>query len=363
LGERRNSIKDFLYRLKSFKKPLEEIDKLIDNENLAALLRRKLLEEKLDISLSATGSSILDFTEIKDKVSYKPIGAIQVPVTVIGPLRIEGLIIRGEKYIPLASIYPALMEAVDLGSKTLEDSHIRIKPGRIWLRIFTISPREKPVDLCKLIEDRIISKGIENLRILCYGRGAGHIINTVIIGEYGMGKQLLSLIESGEIQKILLETIGSGIPIITPYLVFDSIVSSEINKGKLNDLGVKPGLFIEAYNAIEDLKPIDNSLLPVILGVLTSFYLSIGIKPEYALRSDIKQFSLINRFRKIILRIESRLILPLMISIDETTIMNREVLSILKLERIRPETIAEIGHALMFTSYTGLIASIAKSAS
>lgn len=363
MGEHRLSIKDFLLKLKTSKKPLEEINELVENQNLAALIRRKFLEEKLNISLSATGSSILDFVEAEGKISYKSIGAIQIPVTVIGPLKINGFYVKEEKYIPLASIYPALMEAVELGSKIVEDSRIRVKTNRCWLRIFTVSPREKPIDLCKTIESKILAlSGAEKLKILCYGRGAGHLINTVMIGDYGECSYLIKLVEEGKINEITLETIGSKIPIITPYIIFDTNINTEIYKGKLSSYGIEPNLFLEAYNTLEDLKPIDNSLLPVILGVLTSFYSSIGIKPEYALRSDIRQYNMLTKFRKMIVSLNSRIILPLTMSLEEASIMNREIIGILQLASLKPEYISEIASALILVAYVGLVASIAKMA-
>ncbi|ABN70428.1 hypothetical protein Smar_1337 [Staphylothermus marinus F1] len=361
MGERRSSIKDFLSKLKSSKKPLEEVDELVENQNIATLLRRKILEEKLNISLSATGSSILDFVETEGKISYKSIGAIQIPVTVIGPLKIDGYYIRDEKYIPLASIYPALMEAVDLGAKIIGDTRIRVKINRCWLRLFTVSPRRSPIDLCRIVESEIQALNeYEKLKVLCFGRGAGHIINTVMIGENGICETLSKWIEKNDLNELLIKTIGSKIPVITPYLVFDTSINTDIHKGRFGDYNIEPNLFLEAYNALEDLKPIDNSLQPVILGVLTSFYSSIGIKPEYALRSDIRQYNVFTKFRKITVSINSRIILPLTININELSIMNKEVVGILKLESLKSKYLSEIASALVLVAYIGLIASIAK---
>ncbi len=364
MGEKRISIKDFLTRLKSSKKPLEEVDKIVENENLAALIRRKYLEEKLGLSLSATGSSILDFVELEGKISYKPIGAIQVPVTVIGPIRIDGTWIRAEKLIPLASIYPALMRSVELGAKLLEDTRIRIKINRCWLRIFTISTPGKRVDLCSMIEKKLLTtETYSDLRIICYGRGAGHIINTVMIGDQKPCIRLLDLIESNIFKEILLETQGSLIPIITPYIVFDMSASTDISKNKIEDLGIKYSMFMESYNTIEDLKPIDNSLLPVILGVLTSFYLSIGLKPEYALRSEVKQYMVSTRFRKININVNPRIILPVYFTYDEMTLMNKEIFNILQINEPKPNYLAELIASLLLVSYIGLLGDIAKNAS
>ena len=358
---KRDNIKDFLKKIRALAKPLDQISELTDNENLAALLRRKYLEEQLGFSLSATGSSILDFVELENRVSYKPIGAIQIPITVIGPVEIEGVWNKGEKYIPLASIYPALMKAVDLGSKLLSSTKIRLKTQRCWLRLFTISTRQQRIDLCRLVEDVLAST--YNLRILCYGRGSGHIINTVMIGDEAPCQQLREILTDGLIKNVLFKIEGYMIPVVTPYLNFDIRIIADISKGSLDEFGIEHSLFIETYNTMEDLRPIDNSLHPIILGVLSSLYTALGLKPEYGLRSEIRQHMLASRFRKIVSTLEARVSMPIEIRNEELTLMNKELIQLLRLEENSPFSLSEIAGVVIMISYTGLLASIAKEAS
>lgn len=357
----KNSIKDFLEKIHALAKPLDQISELTDNENLAALLRRKYLEEQLGFSLSATGSSILDFVELENRVSYKPIGAIQIPITVIGPVEIEGVWNKGKKYIPLASIYPALMKAVDLGSKLLSNTRIRIKLQRCWLRLFTISTRQQRVDPCRLVEDVLATT--YNLRILCYGRGSGHIINTVMIGDEAPCHQLREILADGLIENILFKIEGYMIPVITPYLNFDTRIIADIPRGSLDELGIEYSLFIETYNTMEDLRPIDSSLYPIILGVLSSLYTALGLKPEYGLRSEIRRYMLVSRFKNIVSTLEARVSMPIEIRSEELTLMNKELIQLLKLEENSPFSLSEIAGTVIMVSYVGILTNIAKEAS
>ncbi len=353
------NIKEFLKKILNSKKPLQEIDR-IENPNLAALLRRKYLEEKLGISLSATGSSILDFTELEGKQSYKPIGAAQIPITIIGPLSIDGSYISGEKYVPLASIYPALMKTVELGKELLENTRIKPRLLRCWIRLFTATM--KPTrNSCKIVEEFIDNLYPDSkVRLLCYGRGGGHIINTVIIGEEKPCKTIYSLINNNTLNELIIQLPIIDSPILTPYLAVDYNIRGEISKSQMDKNNVKPEYFIETYNAVEDLKPIDNSINPVILGSISSLYTALGVKPEYGLRTEIRQYMLYTRFRRILLEVSARITIPTTIRIDELSIMNRELVRLLEPEGINPFTLSDIVASIIITTYTGILGVIAR---
>ena len=363
MGEnRRPNIKEFLDKILSSKKPLQEIDS-IDNPNLAALLRRKYYEEKLGVSLSAVGSSILDFAELEGKQSYKPVGALQIPITILGPLTIEGHWIRGEKHLPIASIYPALVKALDLSVKLIGKNPIRIKPQRCWFRLFTATKKQGK-DICELVENTIKQKyGASNLRFLCYGRGGGHVINTIMVGEPYPCNILAGILLNGEIDKILegLDIVDN--PILAPYLAIDYNISTDLYKSELSRNMIKPEYFIETYNAIEDLRPIDSSINPTSLGALASLYIALGIKPEYGLRTEIRQFLLYTRFRRITTTILARIIAPIQIRELEMSIMNRELLSLVQPPLITPFTLSDLGASIILLTYIGVTGSIAESLS
>ncbi len=352
-------IKKYLTKILSSNKPLNLIDEEVKNPNLAALLRRRILEERYGISLSATGSSILDFTELEGVQSYKPIGAIQIPVTVFDPLYIDGVHVKAEKYIPLASIYPQLMKTVELGVKLIGESRIRIKYNYCWLRLFTLNTKTDKI-ACEQL-DEILGEYRDTLRILCFGGSGGRIINTIIIGERPPCKNIVKIIDE-LIHVIKTEFLGEEIPVLAPYLTIEESISVDIKKDKIDDIGVKPNVFIETYNSLEDIRSIDNSIQPILLGSIVSFYHAIGVKPEYGLRSEMKNFILHTKFRKIIVNAYPRIVLPLEILYAKTSQMNRELLGLLGLtsERIDPLAIGEIASTVGITSYIGTIASISQ---
>lgn len=100
---------------------LHEIDNLLD-ANAAMVARRMALEKILNISLPAIGSTILDYSEIKNKNTENMIGAIQIPVGVVGPLKVEGDYARGLFYVPIATTEGALIASVNRGAKAVTKS-------------------------------------------------------------------------------------------------------------------------------------------------------------------------------------------------------------------------------------------------
>ena len=121
-GEAREKLEGVLARLERGELSLSRLEEALGNANLAALARRVYLERKLGVSLSSIASTILDFEELVGRNIENPIGAVQVPVGVAGPLRVHGDHARGDFYVPLATTEGALVASVNRGCKAVTES-------------------------------------------------------------------------------------------------------------------------------------------------------------------------------------------------------------------------------------------------
>ncbi len=99
--------------------PFHKIEEISGNANIAVVVRRKALEEILNINLPAIGSTIIDFVEVVGRNIENPIGAVQIPLGIAGPLKINGEYARGDYYIPLATTEGALVASINRGCKAL----------------------------------------------------------------------------------------------------------------------------------------------------------------------------------------------------------------------------------------------------
>jgi hydroxymethylglutaryl-CoA reductase (NADPH) len=108
-----------LEKLEKGEVSISKLDKELGNSNLAALARRLYLERKLGVSLSSIASTILDFEELVGRNIENPIGAVQIPLGIAGPILIKGEYAKGEFYVPLATTEGALVASINRGMKAI----------------------------------------------------------------------------------------------------------------------------------------------------------------------------------------------------------------------------------------------------
>lgn len=81
-------------------------------------LRREWLERKTNSDLSHIGASSISSSQMRGNVE-NPIGAVQIPLGIAGPLLVNGLHAQGEFYVPLATTEGALVRSYERGMAVL----------------------------------------------------------------------------------------------------------------------------------------------------------------------------------------------------------------------------------------------------
>ena len=100
--------------------------------------RRKWLEMRTGCSLTHVGSYSVSSAEMRGNIE-NPIGAVQVPLGVAGPLSIHGEHAKGIFYVPLATTEGALLRSYERGMVTLTRS------GGVSTRVYQDENRVSPV--------------------------------------------------------------------------------------------------------------------------------------------------------------------------------------------------------------------------
>lgn len=84
--------------------------------------RREFLSKSLEVSLSAIGQFSFSEDQVHNKNIENLIGAVQIPLGVAGPVKINGSFAKGEFYLPLATTEGALVASVSRGCKAITQS-------------------------------------------------------------------------------------------------------------------------------------------------------------------------------------------------------------------------------------------------
>jgi len=87
--------------------------------NLAVVIRRLVVEKRNGIQIPSIGSTIIDFKQVYGRNIENPIGAVQLPLGVAGPIAVRGHFANGDFLIPLATTEGALVASVNRGAKAV----------------------------------------------------------------------------------------------------------------------------------------------------------------------------------------------------------------------------------------------------
>ncbi len=114
--------KEILEKLDSGEIRIFEIEKYTDTANQATDIRRRYIENKTGVELNHISKYSIDMTDTSKKNIENPIGTIQVPVGVAGPLLIHNEDEKIETYLPLATTEGALLASVNRGCSAIRKS-------------------------------------------------------------------------------------------------------------------------------------------------------------------------------------------------------------------------------------------------
>jgi len=141
-----NTIDEIVEKVIKGEIDLHEIDNFLE-ANAAMVARRLALEKITNSKLPSIGSTIIDYEEIKNKNAENVIGGIQVPLGIVGPLKINGDYAKGDFYVPLATTEGALIASVNRGAKAIT------KSGGAKVKIIFDGMARAPVFKLSSIED------------------------------------------------------------------------------------------------------------------------------------------------------------------------------------------------------------------
>lgn len=116
------TVDEIIEKLKSGEIKIHQLEKIADTANQAADIRRKYVEEVSNTQLEHIGSYSIDMTETSKKNIENGIGTIQVPVGVVGPLKVTNDDETINTYVPLATTEGALLASVNRGCSVIRKS-------------------------------------------------------------------------------------------------------------------------------------------------------------------------------------------------------------------------------------------------
>lgn len=130
--------RELLEKVKRREVSFHEIDKILD-ANASIELRRTAVSELTGTQLNHISNYSIDIENVTKRNIENMIGAVQVPLGIAGPLRVNGEYAKGDYYIPLATTEGALVASADRGSSVITAS------GGANVRIFKDEMTRAPV--------------------------------------------------------------------------------------------------------------------------------------------------------------------------------------------------------------------------
>jgi hydroxymethylglutaryl-CoA reductase (NADPH) len=111
--------KEIIRKLLNGEMKLHEIQKYTEK---STDIRRKFVETVSDTSLYHLSKYSISMEEAEKRNIENPIGSVQIPVGIAGPLEVHGKYAEGDYYVPLATSEGALVASVNRGCSVIKSS-------------------------------------------------------------------------------------------------------------------------------------------------------------------------------------------------------------------------------------------------
>ena len=98
---------------------LYQIDKFTENATEAIDIRREFIERHSNCKLEKMADYTLDMELAFAKNIENPIGTVQIPIGVAGPLKVNGEYAKDDFFVPLATSEGALLASVNRGCSAI----------------------------------------------------------------------------------------------------------------------------------------------------------------------------------------------------------------------------------------------------
>ena len=107
--------KELINKIADGQVKLHQVEKFTDDVDEAVTIRRKFVEKVSNTELKHLSKYSLSMEEALKRNIENPIGTIQIPVGIAGPLYIHGEHADGEYYVPIATSEGALIASINRG--------------------------------------------------------------------------------------------------------------------------------------------------------------------------------------------------------------------------------------------------------
>lgn len=149
--------KELINKLSKGNIKLHEIEKHVESFDKAVIIRRKFIESVSNNRMEHISKYSINMEEASKRNIENPVGTIQIPLGVAGPLDINGEHAKGSFYIPLATSEGALVASVNRGCSIISQS------GGATVRIIDDKMTRAPVLKTESVTDALkLKKWIES---------------------------------------------------------------------------------------------------------------------------------------------------------------------------------------------------------